>query len=63
MLGELLLDGDGCSDDVVVVHCGAYVGREESPEGFYILRGFLCVSCVVGGVVEFLYNIGDDFFD
>ena len=63
MACELLLDCGGCGDDVVVVHGGADVGREEHPEGFEVLRCFLCVSCVVGVVVEFLDDVGDDLVD
>lgn len=60
---ELFLDCSGCCDDVVVVHGGADVGREELPECFDVLCGFLSVSCVVWVVAELLDDVGDDFFD
>ena len=63
MAGEFLLHGGGCGDDVVVVDVGLDVRREERPECCGVLLRLGCVAGVVGGVDEFLLDVGDDFFD
>lgn len=63
MACELILDCCGCGDDVVVVHGRVDVGCEELPEGFRVLLGLGCVSCVGGVVDERLLHAGDDLVD